>query len=113
MRAMTRGLAAAMVLVGVIVAAGSPPPPKRVTPRADAGTAAKVEAPSAPGQRGPMPRCSPDCYSYCGSGAARRRDAPPTERERRCRGCRNICMDKGKSPPAELRGRLEGFDLLL
>src|SRR3954471_5201229 len=98
MRAMTRSLAAAMVLVGVVVAAGSPPPaprdpadggtaakrPRRATPKADAGTTTKVEVPRVPHERpGPTPGCPPDCYSSCGGGAARDPDSPPDERELR------------------------------
>jgi len=116
MRAMTRGLTAAMVLVGVVVAAGSPPRaardpadggtaakrPKRRTPTADAGTTSTIEVPS-PSDHGPTPGCPSDCYSSCGGGAARSPDSPPTERERRCSGCRNICMDTGKWPPSSPR----------
>jgi hypothetical protein len=118
MRAMTRSLAAAMVLASAVVVAGSPPRgpadggtatkrPKRATPMADAGTTAKVEVPNVqeaePTPGGPTPGCPSDCYSSCGGGAARPPGAPPTERELRCRGCRNICMDTGRWPPSSPR----------
>ena len=71
--------------------------------RPDAGVKLDVQA-ADPALGGPPPGCPPGCYSSCGSGVARE-PGPPTERERRCAGCRNICMDTGKWPPGVMKTR--------
>lgn len=86
-------------LAATLVEAGAPDAGVRLRARPttrDAGIAIGVE--SAEPVHGPTAGCPADCYSSCGSGV-HREPGPPTERERRCAGCRNICMDTGKWPP--------------
>lgn len=88
-------------LAATLVEAGAPDAGVRMSTkrsRVDAGEAIPVQ-PAGPLQGGPTPGCPPDCYSSCGGGAMRE-PGPPTDRERRCAGCRNICMDTGKWPPS-------------